>query len=69
MTISHPDATTAGRAQLSTRVGGMRCALCAGVVERALREQSGVHGVAVSVPGTADVSARSSSADPGGRDG
>jgi Cu+-exporting ATPase len=50
MTASAPESLSADRAQLSTRIGSMHGSLCTAVAERALREQPGVQGVALSVP-------------------
>jgi Cu+-exporting ATPase len=45
MTATSADATTAGRAQVTVTAHGMDCALCAGIVERALGEMPGVGAV------------------------
>ena len=45
------DALGDGRTRFRAQVGGLHCSLCAGVVERGLREQPGVEEVSVSVPG------------------
>jgi Cu+-exporting ATPase len=50
MTATSTGATTAGRAQVTVKVGGMHCALCAGIVERALDAQPGVGAVRISLP-------------------
>jgi Cu+-exporting ATPase len=47
MTATSAGATTAGRAQVTVKVGGMHCALCAGIVERALDAQPGVGAVRI----------------------
>jgi Cu+-exporting ATPase len=50
MTATSAGATTAGRAQVTVKVGGMHCALCAGIVERELDGQPGVGPVRISLP-------------------
>jgi len=50
MTATSAGATTAGRAQVTLKVGGMHCALCAGIVERALDAQPGVGAARINLP-------------------
>jgi Cu+-exporting ATPase len=50
MTATSTGATTAGRARATVKVGGMHCALCAGLVERELDVQPGVGAVRISLP-------------------
>ncbi len=49
MTISAPEAIAEGRARLETKIDGMHCSLCAGIIERTLHEQPGVDKVSVSL--------------------
>jgi Cu+-exporting ATPase len=44
---AEPAAAAEGRARVAVSVGGMRCSLCPGVIERRLARQAGVHDVAV----------------------
>jgi len=44
------ETTADGHARLRAKVGGMHCSLCAGIIERRLGKQPGVHTVAVSLP-------------------
>ena len=50
MTTSAPEAISERRARLATKVSGMRCSLCGGIVEETLRAQPGVETVSVSLP-------------------
>ncbi len=49
MSSSASETVTESLAELGTKVGGMHCSLCAGIVERTLREQPGVANVSVSL--------------------
>ncbi len=50
MTATSAGATTAARARVTVKVGGMHCALCAGIVEPALDAQPGVDTARVKLP-------------------
>lgn len=50
MTATSAGATTAGRAHVVVKVHGMDCALCAGIVERALDAQPGVDAARINLP-------------------